>query len=451
MSANASVIAKFLQYERTSKRWLQSEFGLQKAEAASEFNFVNGQLTSKGSLAAVIVDNPRQAYQPPGSAESTDDNSTFYYIYETLGGGAFGTVYEAFESKELTKKRIVKMFSRQPGQSAVKDTEREYLVSVLIKRRLGDSFCRRRISCASNRFYTTSKNTGFIVFPFAAKRNLETYLLRVLYPEMRRWRVDVRKLARTVGKTPTKNQLQTLSDEGNDDATKLLVRLDTLQIVGMTLSLQIAKTVGLLHSKRIYHKDLKPENVIVEGGMKPEDFVEFRARVIDFGLACVTDVLADKQIAKKQRVFLECPARQEGTIEYDDPLADTVKVGSTVQGSKIDADQLFGKNDTYAVAKIIQNIFDAPLDGRESTRIGYPVVRPTPFMPNGLIDLLRSMTGENKYKPSNWPYDGAPEDFKFNLSSRALEARKQSFMKRPTMGEAVLQLVDVILQWKRGL
>jgi len=118
----------------------------------------------------------------------------------------------------------------------------------------------------------------------------------------------------------------------------------------LRLFLQIADAVAHAHGRGVFHRDLKPGNVVVDG--EPP-----RAKVLDFGLARIVD--ADRAGATSATEF----GTVRGTLEYMSP--------EQLLG---DPDALDGRVDVYALGVILYEMLlgEHPLDLRDAPAYDAP-------------------------------------------------------------------------------
>jgi serine/threonine protein kinase len=389
-----------------------------------------------------------------------------YYYNRQLGEGSFGTVYAASSRREQlsASEYVVKEIETEPTERLVRSAgdepatpyqayeftdmyvEREYLVSEVLDRRLGRSFCLRNAVCALERYYRLDQQRGFIVFPYATPRTLGTYLAKFVHSRMQE--LD-RELADKFGeRAVTADDLNQLviqmlpfSKSRATELRRFLKRLRDLQLITLTLALQVCSSVALMHAAHTFHVDIKPENILVVGGESDETRDELRALLIDFGLTCVAELASDRQLSDTERTLLSCDDLYQTTEFFQDPLAVTTRVSDVRNLNQRFFWQLemYGKYDTYAVGKTLQTIFDPALLTKFGTAAAYPRVRQTRYMPAGVFELIVEMTGEQNFLP---PLTGT-----VRLSDAELEQRQQAFQNRPTMPEVVVQLTNVQSVW----
>jgi len=389
-----------------------------------------------------------------------------YYYIQQLGEGAFGTVYAAssdrnqlnnkmYAVKEIeteAETRLVRSAGDEPAtpyqeyEFTDMYVEREYLVSKLLDRRLGESFCDQNAVCAVERFYRLDQQRGFIVFPYTTPRTLGTYLAKFLHNRMQELdkefadkfkgnTIDAEQLDRLIVQTLPFSKQRTLY------LRSLLIKLRDLQLVALTLAMQICKSVALMHAAHTFHVDIKPENILVVGGETDATRNQLRALLIDFGLTCAAEIASDQQLSEIERTLLTCDDRYETSELYQDPLAVTTRVSDVRDRNARFFWQLemYGKYDTYAVGKTLQTIFDPALLTKFGTPIAYPTVRSTKYMPRGVFELISEMTGEQNFQP---PLSGMDR-----LTDEELEERQFAFKHRPTMSEVVVQLANIQSVW----
>lgn len=386
-----------------------------------------------------------------------------YQFIRLLGRGGFGATYSATRRGDPEDQSwVVKVFQarrKKKGAAAVAAeppeerpfdptyVEQEYLVSEVIRERLPGTFCKDYVVCAHRRFYNAAKTRGYIIFPYVEAVTLEVWLRSVLYAAMRDYRDELRTAAAYDGYLSGPTLLQErqrlvteLKYAPEDEAIVfegLLKRFDErygavleslaqIQGTAMAMAYKLINAVADLHSKNIFHRDLKPINILVQGA---------QPRIIDFGLACV---IADKRPnTVSDDVIIGCPDYSSaGTPNYTDPLS----VYRYPDASPRTIATYTARFDTYSLGKVIQRLFD---DRLEKSR--FPIVRETQFMPPGLAALLVDMTGENQYQP---PPD-APDDYR--LPRRETIQRFASFDRRPTMNQVAQRFARVFALWDKAI
>lgn len=310
--------------------------------------------------------------------------------------------------------------------------EREFLVSVVISRRLGHSFCEKRVVCAIERFYTKKKDVGFIVFRFQTRVTLARFLADGTHRNMRQY---IAQLAANGFQRLPMSALVKMAKTQNDQSEKaatLLSEFRTIQVGCVDILHELAFTLAELHQKNIFHKDIKAENVIMHS-LKP--------LLIDFGLSCVTDYVDDALFETKERKFLDCGRVYETTPDFEDPLARFIH-----PETEAETIAFFAKFDTYAFAKLAQMVFD-PATLETSSGYGtFIVIRKTPFMPAAIHQLLVEMTGEDGYEPPT----GLHDYYDVQLSEADTRDRLQYFVSRPSMSQVTIQLSKIIQQLYEG-
>ena len=108
----------------------------------------------------------------------------------------------------------------------------------------------------------------------------------------------------------------TLFDVGHTDGNQLYYAMERIEgeplsIViargplpwrrALTIASQIAESLGEAHGRGIYHRDIKPDNVLLEAGHVEDDFV----KVVDFGIAKLQD---ESVVRTKTGIILGTPA-----------------------------------------------------------------------------------------------------------------------------------------------
>jgi len=432
-------------------RDLASAFGIKRSEVRE----IRQEAEDAGFLDFVV--NPR--------------TKTAYFFVDELGRGAFGRVYTALRRDQNVLRNVFKVFAidgdtlpDSTTTSGRKRTRRytarelntqsamaEYRISRLIVRRLGEVFCETRVICAKEMFALSSLSRGFVRFPFASANSLLRYLFSVHHPKMRNVQQQInnagypgRKLVELLRLYPTlKNNFPP------DEVAALYALLErsveqynSLVLNSMLMALQLTTTLGQLHSTDIFHRDIKPDNILVLDRTltvnTDDDFdsLDVRVKLIDFGLGCALPTENDGQFANRRDDLIECSEEYFTTPLYRDPLAryqDTLYANSSLS----DRDRIRerdGKFDVYAMGKTIMTIFD-PQSLTPSGEPRYPIVRQTRFLPSDILTLLIGMTGEINYSTNR----SAPD-----LSFGEQKLRIEGYMQRPTAQEAAKTIADYI-------
>lgn len=405
-----------------------SEFGADPAKSASiaaKFNSINKAVGSRDQLRGVVV---------------AKDNTPYFLIY-SLGKGAFGETYAASRDGSGNTRYVVKMFKIDAGDKErlpeislrhphdyeffAEVVEREYLISAVIRRRLGEEYCKIDIVCSIKRFYNTAFSRGYIVFPYVATATLTMNLFRVVHPMMLEY---LDSASRSGLALQTFEQIKTMSHKRNTSgriAAQLLNNVRVIQAECIDLARQLLMSVVRLHSVGIIHMDLKPDNIIVNNDT---------IRLIDFGLACVAQAEEDKEFAERE-MFVLGLRDYLSTPMYEDPLAPIISDELPPdEGPRLDA---YRKLEVYTVAKILQTIFDPNAIDSKNGEPRFPIVKATDFMIPGLFDLIVTMTGEGK--GSSLPYK--------SLQPEEVERRRRLFESRPSVAEALRTFTELVLRW----
>lgn len=360
------------------------------------------------------------------------ETTQIFFLLASLGEGAFGGVYKAASNWVFVPDYVVKEFrldaeSGRERSNVIKSLEREFTASQIVRRRLGNEWCADNAVCAFERFYNPRRTRAYITFPYDADAtDLETYMKSVMYPRMRTW-LQWRKAARL--DTLSIPELYTMArDNEEDDTARELVKvLSGIQSVLVRIFGSICQIVEELHAHSVIHMDLKPANVLIVPAV---DTVG--VKLIDFGLACVENVEDDPDFTESEREVVDCGQTYFGTPDFRDPLADHAQ--PTTMMERLDA---FTKFDVYSVAKVGIALLDQALV--DPAR--YPIVRETPFMPHGLVELFEDMTGERNVEPTIGQY-GLVE-----LTAADKAVRVERFADRPSMEDVTAELWPIVAHW----
>lgn len=376
-------------------------------------------------------------------------NQPYYYIAQ-LGEGTYGEVYSASRDASRPATHVVKEFSTEEEGALTPRTEpllavgsatnivphddyefedeyveREFLIARVIRRRLGEQYCRAYAVCALDRFYSRDEKRGYIVFPFISTLTLVRYLTLFIHNRMRRYRASTSTSGFAGQAVETLRVIAAGTGNLAEDARRALNEMYEIQMLCANIAQQCMTAVALLHRALIFHQDLKPDNMIVNNA---------QVMLIDFGIACVATMRGDELYDENERQYLYCEDTYRTTLDYQDPLAPLLK-GST----EIERIELFAKFDTYAMGKLLQTIFDPSILNDAASRIRYPTVRRTEFMLPGIYELIQRMTGEKLYEPFNFE--------NIRLTEAEYEARMTAFDKRPSMPQVAVAVAQAVMQW----
>lgn len=374
---------------------------------------------------------------------AVDPGERPYFYLQQLGAGTYGTVYAASSDATLVPQFIVKQLRARididlgeasEARLRYRDgyIEREYLISEVIRRRLGEPLCQTHYVCALERFYDTNPQTerpafGYLIFPYVTPITLSHYLATVMSSRMAAHK-RVRGELAPFDTVDTIVDLVLANGPQAHAARAALREFYDIMLACLALCGRVIQAVGLLHNAAIYHQDINPSNIIVK---QEEDVV----MLIDFGLACVGmrpgDALHESLL---ERRVLECEKTYDTTSDYKDPLSAIAYMEEETLRL-----EYFGKFDTYATGKVMQTIFDSnvvhPQGGRD-----YPVVRQTLFMPTLVFILIQRMTGELDYRPRIVKdRNGRFHHYDFTLDEAAVSERTMLFNSRPSMSEVAAE------------
>ena len=153
--------------------------------------------------------------------------------------------------------------------------------------------------------------------------------------------------------------------------------------VFLRIATRLAGTLGEIHAQQLIHKDIKPENVLIDG--------EGRARIIDFGIS--------ERINLKNR-HLGNPEVLEGTLAYISPE-------QTGRMNRV----LDYRSDLYSLGVTFYEMLTGrlPFETRDSMELVYshiahrptPVDRRNPEIPvvlSKIVDRLLAKNAEDRYQ-----------------------------------------------------
>lgn len=389
-----------------------------------------------------------------------------YDFIRSLGSGVYGDTFSASADGTRVPRFVIKRIKSRdraatrrlqvaqamglvvssPDDETIdsmrKLVEREMRIAQVIRKRLTDEFCRLYAICGARSFYTTDFSHGYIIFPFFEAKNLLQFLNERVYNKMREFRTiresagyderAIDDLLADYNAMKRRRRTQLLEEEMNQlrkVLNRIRRRLLSVQTDVFHLCNQLILAVAALHSKLIYHRDLKLDNILVDdtGSM----------RLIDFGLACAVKIPnGNANYDEEYGQYVACPEVFAAAVWYRDPLAERMEADETSEVLEQNA-----KFETYAVGKILQRMFDpdsVDARGREAT---YPRVRRTEFMTEEMYRLIVTMTGERNYTFSGHNDDTQP------LTDDELETRLAAFERRPSMGEVAVQLAAIVRRW----
>jgi serine/threonine protein kinase len=425
-----------------------------------------------------------------------------YFYHQELGRGAFGTVYLASqrstrrERATLAVKQIAIDAAERPVAGAAQsyhnaNVEREYLIAELLRSRLAElgnsDGCERHFVCAATYFYAPAFDTGYLVSPFAGLRNLSAHIALAIRPLMARFRRrfaqlnyrSIKAMLALAEQEAATSGSGSSRKRGPSDAQQMTLDLLLVRQRILLIAHKLAVSVQLLHYARTFHRDLKPDNIIVS--VSADDATEQLVRLVDFGVACSVSV-GDRSFADelgvpldaKQIDLIDCPESTRASIFFMDPLSlfstnksmranGALRITGTQSARDMDAvdddddDELsfdednweqlsaskrqqytriyYGRFDVYSFAKIVQVLCDDQLALAETLGQGeaFPLVRKTDFMSATLFDLIGVMTGETADTTQAYLLNDSyyPPD---------IDARIANFDRRPLMGTVLDKL-----------
>lgn len=396
-----------------------------------------------------ILDNNKAHELPNFFDVALDREGANYYFIEELGRGARGSVYTASTTGSHVPSRVVKSFlteraeplaveervaefGTEEAQFQVEYVEREFRMSIVIRRRLHPEYCEQEAVCALTRFYSADERNGYLVFPFTDSVSLGAYVALFIAPALHDFR---RALADLKLPDATIPELLTIASDKKDRASGAVIDalvpfFDARQRC-LVLGNQLLTAIGSLHTASIIHHDVKPANIVVElNGLQ-------RLRLIDFGSACAFARPGDNTFDAYEQALLECEGLYLTTKNFEDPLAHT----RPIIANKDKLREEFIKFESYSVGKTLQVLFDPDLLDEEGKQTGYPMVRITPLMPPGLSVIIEDMTSERGYLPPK------ANDVVF-LRPAERERRERLFESRTTVVEAQASFLSQLLHMR---
>jgi serine/threonine protein kinase len=403
-----------------------------------------------------------------------------YNFITELGKGGYGVVYSASKDGTRVPRFVVKEIRAKPippeklserrrrravaiamgmGVEQTHDDyefdtsyiERELRISKLIEGRLGREFCARHAICAQQRFFTPSHDRGYVVFPFFAANSLTTYLFTMIHNRMRQLQAlrdaapyEPHTIADFIQLYKAKQAGDVVDDLDSDESEELRSFVESMrgqmyaiQANLWQLVLQFVTAIGLLHSKLVFHRDIKTDNMLVgiNDGQPSNDI-----RLIDFGVACAERIAGtNEQYDELYKQYLRCPTRNGISFYYADPLTRYISA-KTID----EAIEHAAKADTYACGKVLQRMYDPASFEPNGEENRYPTVRETEFMPPGLYSLIIQMTGEIGYRPRVDKHD------RIVLDAEQIAERRYVYAVRPSMAEVSLTLRNMFGVWNQS-
>ena len=356
-----------------------------------------------------------------------------YSLKEQLGGGKFGTVYSAVESRTrrcVVLKEFVRAVHRQhshrlENESAFRDVvEREYFINKFAQYAMrGSSDCERIVRTDSFFFEygevslaNSSSNIRMI-----DREQYEAQRMRgfICYDE--------------------RSGSMTLNKFCSDVLYKLTdVRL--YRVVALAVAELLCHAVSAINDRGIYHRDLKPDNILLRRfNGEPldltiaDDVCQLELRLIDFGVATVPSykrtrefcvhnainpsLLADPYFTTERRrvfpyvtnPFCQDPRSCNTAAAADDPLIAHTRFVHQAPANELlyfterQTEMFFPRYELFAVAANIQVLFDPERPFEMHGRVP-PEIRRTQRMPTvrsmPLFELLCDMTGQLNLRPN---------------------------------------------------
>lgn len=285
-----------------------------------------------------------------------------YQIVKQLGSGQFAFNYKAVSSETLGAVTLKRFYYNPEATAAYRtrheqdpkavtglfssagemevDAKLEFAVSQVIKKRSQSLLCANDVVCARRMFKITD-NEIYIEFPYVEAVNLDQYMRKVLYPA----------------------------------AHEVTLQRDYVMNC-LKIARDILLIVGRLGAIRVAHSDIKPSNVLIE-------IADNNIRLIDFGLGCnFPDIVEPGQRPDQAELFTACPYAYDTTINYKDPLAESINLTAT------NAVDMYAKFAVYSCGIIVQRLFD---DQSSDAMVPIPI-RKTTLMPMYVYALIKSMT-----------------------------------------------------------
>lgn len=353
--------------------------------------------------------------------------------------------------------------------------ESEARLCRIIRERLPAEFCDTRIVCAVSYFYNAERTRGTIVFPLVDSISLDSWLVSEHCQPARSFKVmhagvdffellvrranilrnlaDQQALVDSGGAVESPSRAPFIDDddppyEYNDVAERRLLQgirdllaefdgnyVDAMrdyvlfQTRMMLLSGALLYTVEQLHAKRIFHGDIKPDNILVER-ISAREIVP-HLRLIDFGGGCTTAIESDADLPAL------CLSGMTTTVTFRDPLS----VRRIPSGTSVEmVERIKAGFDDYSLAKVIGLLFDPDrcIENVES----YQMARfsRTAYMPPGLYALLRDMVGND----NDTQYQGGGPEV---IDDADYMQRALTFDARPTTSEALARFNQIFHKW----
>ena len=330
---------------------------------------------------------------------------TVYSVVRKLGRGSAGTTYAAVVGS-FTKQQIVdgkmrathvlKIHERSRNESLAQLEQRarhEFEVSRFVEsagRLSSDKLCGTDAVCALAFFVDADSKSVVSVFPYENAIDLQSFMTKELY--------------------------------GSFDESAVEYHRQVLEIARrLFIAVQHLNAVGL------YHRDIKPDNVIVsfvynsEGALVPQIK---SLKLIDFELSCTLiepalqralEQLAANKKTPLQLDSLTCalPTNKDRYVyfcnpTFRDPLSGSGDRSHTqppqFQFTRDEAREKWRFFEMFSCAIVAQLLCDPdqnedPLVSPElQSNKGVPKIRQTKFMPAGLEDILKEMTGPLKMR-----------------------------------------------------
>lgn len=187
---------------------------------------------------------------------------------------------------------------------------------------------------------------------------------------------------------PYDHQIALIMEDVEGISLSRLIRARTLDITtGLRIAINIAKCLQAIHSAHVIHKDIQPQNIIIQPDKKA-------IKIIDFGLSTRLE---------RERISVKPPELMEGTLAYISPE-------QTGRMSR----EITYRSDFYSLGVVLYEIFTGQLPFNSSNPLElihfhiakdpippHEINQKIPLMLSKLILKLLEKDGENRYKSAS--------------------------------------------------